>query len=164
MSDTLFKTADLCDAFEGKVQVCEPLLRMYGGHTTFHGRIETIKCFEDNSLVREQVRLPGDGRVLVVDAGGSKRCAMLGDLLAAAAYDYGWAGVIVYGLIRDSAEIAKMKLGVAAMGTIPIKSVKRGEGQLGITVRFAGVEFRRGYYCYADSDGIIVSAKPLIND
>jgi len=157
-----FKTADLCDEFEGQVQICEPMLRMYGGRDQFCGEIFSIKCFEDNSLVREQVNSPGKNRVLVVDAGGSIRCAMFGDQLAAAASKNNWAGIVLYGLIRDSADIAQMDIGVAALGTIPIKSVKRGVGASGGDVRFGGIIFRSGEFCYADVDGIICSSEPLI--
>ena len=107
-----FKTADLYDEFGDRLQVCEPGLRHYGGRRNFYGRIETIKCFEDNSRVAELVATPGEGRVLVVDAGGSKRCAMLGDMLAQKAVDNGWAGVVMFGCIRDSEEISTMPLGV----------------------------------------------------
>lgn len=156
-----FSTADLCDAHTDDVQVCEPLFADYGGQRRFHGEIRTLKCFEDNSLVREALATAGDGAVLVVDAGGSRRCAMLGDQLAQLAVNNGWAGVVMYGLIRDSEAISAMPLGVKALGTIPVKSVKRGEGQPQIPVRFAGVSFVPGHWLYADADGIVVSERPL---
>lgn len=155
-----FKTADLCDSHED-LQVCEPLFRDFGGKVRFSGPVSTIKCFEDNSLVREAVNEPGEGRVLVVDAGGSLRCAMLGDLLAAAAVANGWSGVVMYGLIRDSAEIGGMALGVKALGTLPLKSVKRGIGERDVPVRFGGVTFTPGDYVYADEDGLLCSGRPL---
>jgi regulator of ribonuclease activity A len=155
-----FKTADLCDA-HADVQVCEPVFRDFGGNLRFSGPVSTIKCFEDNSLVRQAVNEPGDGRVLVVDAGGSMRCAMLGDLLAAAAVANGWSGVVMYGLIRDSAEIGGMALGVKALGTLPLKSVKRGIGERDVPVRFAGVTFTPGDHVYADEDGLICSTASL---
>ena len=156
-----FKTADLCDEFQDAVQVCEPGLRDFGGRRRFAGRISTIKCFEDNSLVREALGEPGAGRVLVVDAGGSMRCAMLGDLLAAKAVENGWSGVVMYGLIRDSADIASMQLGVKALGTHPLKSVKKGVGERDLPVRFHGVDFAPGAYLYADADGIVCSPSAL---
>ena len=156
-----FKTADLCDDYSQTVQICEPVFSDFGGESRFHGEISTIKCYEDNSLVREAVAEPGRGRVLVVDAGGSLRCAMLGDLLAAKAVENGWAGVIMYGLIRDSADIAKMQLGVKALGTLPLKSVKKGLGERDVQVRFAGVLFVPGQFVYADEDGIICSSERL---
>jgi regulator of ribonuclease activity A len=150
-------TADLWDAHEGDLQVCEPVFDDYGGLRHFSGPIRTLKCFEDNSLVRDALGHAGEGAVLVVDAGGSRRCAMLGDQLAELAVRNGWAGVIMNGLIRDSEAIAAMPLGVKALGTIPVKSVKRGEGQTGIPVRFAGVTFLPGQWLYADPDGIVVA-------
>ena len=157
-----FKTADLCDEYMDSLQICEPDFSDYGGRRRFFGQISTIKCFEDNSLVREAVAEPGEGRVLVVDAGGSRRCAMLGDLLAAKAVAKGWAGVLMYGLIRDSSDIAQMDLGVKALGTYPLKSVKKGVGERDVPVRFAGVSFNPGSYLYADEDGIVCSETPLL--
>ena len=156
-----FKTADLCDEYAESLQVCDPGFSSFGGRARFHGQISTIKCFEDNSLVREAVAEPGEGRVLVVDAGGSKRCAMLGDLLAAKAVENGWAGVLMNGMIRDSADIARMDLGVKALGTHPLKSVKKGVGERDVEVRFSGVRFVPGAYLYADEDGVICSACAL---
>lgn len=159
-----FKTADLCDDHydNGYIQVCEPLFGDFGGLLRFHGEIHTIACFEDNSMVREAVAMDGKGKVLVVDAGGSMRRAMLGDMLAAKAVENGWAGVIMHGPIRDSADIQEMELGVKAMGTLPLKSVKRGEGRHNEVVTFAGATFTPGHYVYADEDGIIVSSEKLI--
>ena len=156
-----FSTADLCDAHQDSLQVCEPIFADYGGRRSFHGPVRTLKCFEDNSLVRDALGQPGEGAVLVVDGGGSRRCAMLGDQLAEMAVKNGWAGVVMHGLIRDSEAIGAMSLGVKALGTIPLKSVKRGEGQAGIAVRFAGISFTPGDWLYADSDGIVVSHHPV---
>lgn len=156
-----FQTADLCDAHSDNLQIVEPMFRDYGGSLSFCGPICTIKTFEDNTLVREAVESPGEGRVLVVDAGGSMRCAMLGDNLARLAVDNGWAGVVMYGCIRDSAEIGTMPLGVKAIATHPLKSVKANYGQRDVEVRFAGVTFRPGEFLYADSDGIVVSPTSL---
>jgi len=157
-----FKTADLCDEYPDSLQICEPGFSSYGGRRRFFGQISTIKCFEDNSLVREAVAEPGEGRVLVVDAGGSKRCAMLGDMLAAKAAAKGWSGVLMYGLIRDSVDIAQMDLGVKALGTCPLKSVKKGVGERDVVVRFGGVTFVPGEYLYADEDGIVCSSTALL--
>jgi regulator of ribonuclease activity A len=156
-----FKTADLCDEFADRVQICEPIFRDYGGVLRFAGPIATVKCFEDNSRVRERLSEPGEGRVLVVDAGGSLRCAMLGDNLARMGQDNGWAGVLMYGCIRDSADIGAMQIGVKALGTLPLKSEKRGVGLNDVEVRFAGVSFSPGAHLYADEDGVIVAAEPL---
>lgn len=157
-----FKTADLCDEHADTLQICEIGFLSFGGVSRFHGPVSTLKCFEDNSLVRAALSEPGAGRVLVVDAGGSKRCAMLGDILASMGIENGWAGIVMYGLIRDSADIADMAIGVRALGTHPLKSRKRGEGERDIPVRFAGVEFVPGSFVYADEDGIICSQTVLL--
>lgn len=161
-TETLFKTADLCDLHAGELQICEPLFRDYGGRLCFSGPIRTVKCFEDNSRVREALESPGEGHVLVVDAGGSRRCAMLGDNLAQLAIDNGWSGVLLYGCIRDSADIGRMPIGVKALATHPLKSEKRGEGLRDVELRFAGVCFRPGAWLYADGDGVIVAERDLL--
>ena len=154
-------TADLCDDHADRVQVCEPTFHVFGGRRAFHGPISTVRCFEDNSRVKEAVESPGEGRVLVVDGGGSRRRALLGDKLGLAAVSNGWAGVIIHGCIRDSAELGRMDLGIRALGTMPLRSDKRGEGDRDVPVRFAGVTFRPGEFVYVDEDGIIVSATAL---
>ncbi|MGB7397016.1 MAG: ribonuclease E activity regulator RraA [Candidatus Macondimonas sp.] len=154
-------TTDLSDAHPDAIQVAEPMFRDFGGQRAFHGAIATVKLFEDNALVRSILETPGAERVLVVDGGGSMRCALLGDQLAELAVRNGWAGVVVYGCIRDSEAIGQLPLGVKALATYPLKSIKRGEGQREIPVRFAGVHFRPGAWLYADGDGLIVSEHPL---
>jgi regulator of ribonuclease activity A len=156
-----FKTADLCDRYGEALGVCEPVFRSYGGLARFAGPVATVKCFEDNTQVKAALAEPGERRVLVVDAGGSRRCAMLGDLLAAGALRNGWAGVLIHGCIRDSGEIGGMALGVKALGTIPRKSERRGEGQRDIPVTVAGATFRPGDWVYCDEDGVIVADRPL---
>ena len=156
-----FKTADLCDQFSDELEVCEPLFRDFGGKRAFAGQIATIKCFEDNSRVRDLVAEAGAGRVLVIDAGGSLRRAVLGDMLAEKAVANGWSGAVVYGCIRDSAAIGQMPLGVKALNVHPLKTDKRNEGQRDLPVRFAGVTFRPGEWLYADEDGVIVARRPL---
>jgi regulator of ribonuclease activity A len=154
-------TADLCDDHGERVQVCEPVFHAFGGCRAFHGAISTVRCFEDNSRVKEAAESPGGGRVLVVDGGGSRRRALFGDKLGLAAVGNGWAGVIIHGCIRDSAELGRMDLGIRALGTMPLRSDKRGEGDRDVPVRFAGVTFRPGEFVYADEDGVIVSATAL---
>ena len=154
-------TADLCDEHGDEVQVCEPLLQPFGGRRSFSGPMSTVRCFEDNSRVKEAVDGPGEGRVLVVDGGGSRRRALFGDKLGSAAGKNGWAGVILYGCIRDSGELGQMNLGIRALGTMPLRSDKRGEGERDVPVRFAGVTFRPGDYVYVDEDGVVVSHRPL---
>lgn len=156
------RTADLCDQFSDELDICEPLFGDFGGQVQFGGQIATIKCFEDNSLVRELTAEAGNGRVLVIDAGGSMRRAVVGDMLAQKAVDNGWAGIVVYGCVRDSAALADMPIGVKALGTHPLKTDKRGEGQRDIPVRFGGVAFRPGDWLYADEDGVIVARRPLL--
>jgi len=158
---TMKGTADLCDEHGDELQVCEPIFQMFGGRRAFAGPVSTVRCFEDNSRVKEAVDGPGEGHVLVVDGGGSRRRALFGDKLGSAAVKNGWAGVIIYGCIRDSGELGQMNLGLRALGTMPLRSDKRGEGERDIPVRFAGVTFRPGDYVYVDEDGVIVSHRPL---
>lgn len=156
-----FKTADLCDDHEGNVSVAQPLFKDYGGNISFAGQIFTIKCFEDNSLVREALKSPGEGRVLVIDGGGSTRRALVGDLLAQAGADNNWSGIIVNGCIRDSGVIATIGIGCKALGTLPMKTDKKGIGEKELTVHFADIDFVPGHHLYADEDGIIVSPNKL---
>jgi regulator of ribonuclease activity A len=156
-----FATTDLSDEFGDELQACQSIFRDFGGVTRFAGPIATIKCFEDNSLVRDLVAEPGAGRVLVIDAGGSMRRAVLGDVLAKQAVDSGWSGFVIFGCIRDSAAIAKMKIGVKALGLHPLKTDKRGEGQRNIKVRFADAKFTPGDWLYADEDGVLVAPRKL---
>lgn len=152
----MLPTADICDQRQD-AQVVEPVFRSFGKKTAFAGPITTLKLFEDNVLVRKTLEEDGDGRVLVVDGGGSMRCALIGDRLATLVQQNGWAGVIVYGCIRDSGPIAQMDVGVFALATHPRRSVKRGEGQRDLPVTFAGVTFAPGAFVYADEDGIVVT-------
>lgn len=157
-----FSTPDLCDQFADSVCVAEPMFNNYGGRLVFGGPIVTVKCFEDNSYVKEQVEKPGNGRVLVVDGGGSLRRALLGDMLAEKAAKNGWAGLIIYGCIRDVDIIAETDLGVQALATHPMKTDRKGVGELNIAVQFAGVTFKPGDYVYADNNGIVVAEKALV--
>jgi regulator of ribonuclease activity A len=156
-----YLTTDLCDAHEDKVRVVEPMFSSFGGRDAFFGRIATLKLFEDNSLVRSTLATPGDGRVLVIDGGGSLRRALVGDQLADLAVKNGWAGILVYGCIRDSRAIGEMDIGVFAIDTHPMKTVKRNVGEAEIPVSFGGVSFVPGEWLYADEDGVIVSSSPL---
>ncbi len=149
-------TTDLCDAHP-EIQVCEPLFQVFGGNVRFAGPITTLKVFEDNTLIKQAVESPGRGRVLVVDGGGSQRCGLVGGNLARSAAQNGWAGLVVYGCIRDADELAEQPLGVRALAAFPRKS-ERGlhSGHIGRTVVFAGVVFREGEWLCADRDGIVV--------
>jgi regulator of ribonuclease activity A len=149
-------TTDLCDAHP-EAQVCEPVFQPFGGRISFSGPITTLKVFEDNTLIKQAVEGPGNGRVLVVDGGGSTRCGLVGGNLAVSAATNGWAGIVVYGCIRDADELAEQPLGVRALAAFPRKS-QRGlhSGQAGIPVIFASVVFREGEWLCADRDGIVV--------
>lgn len=152
---------DICDAFGDQIAVLDPLFRDYGGRRRFGGEIATIRCFEDNSLVGEAVRGPGEGRVLVVDGGGSLRRALLGDQLAAAAAANGWNGLLINGCVRDVEILETIDLGVRALAAIPVKTDKRGEGQRNVPLRFAGASMEPGYWLYADANGVIVTHERL---
>jgi regulator of ribonuclease activity A len=156
-----FATTDLSDAHP-EAQTCEPLFRDYGGRVAFHGPIKTLKVFEDNALVRATLETPGEGRVLVVDGGGSTRCALFGGNLGQLAVKNGWAGVVVYGLIRDSQEISQQAFGLKALGSHPRKSEKGlHSAHADRIVRFAGTTFHPGAWLYADADGIVVSEQAI---
>ena len=159
-------TTDLCDANEpaladGRLQVMAPAFISLGGRAAFSGPAVTLKLFEDNSLLADAVKTPGEGRVLVVDAGGSQRCAVLGGNLATAAAKNAWSGIVIYGCARDSGEINAANLGVRALALHPKRSIKRGEGQRDLAVSFLGVTVRPGDWIYADADGVLVSTAPL---
>ena len=156
-----YVTPDLCDAYPDLVQVVEPLFSNFGGRDSFGGEIVTIKCFEDNSLVKDQVDVDGTGKVMVVDGGGSLRRALLGDMLAEKAARNGWEGLIIYGCVRDVDVLAQTEIGVQALASDPMKTDKRGIGDLNVPVTFCGVTFRPGEYVYPDNNGIIVSPEPL---
>ena len=158
---THYITPDLCDAYPDLVQVVEPMFNNYGLRTSFGGEIVTVKCFEDNSKVKELVGTPGKGKVMVVDGGASMRKALLGDMLAEKAAKNGWEGLIIYGCIRDVDAIMDMELGVQALGTVPMKTDKRDIGDMNVVVKFGGVEFIPGQFVYADNNGVIVSPKEL---
>jgi regulator of ribonuclease activity A len=162
MGNTIIKTADLCDNHIEKLQVVEVEMKDYGKRTIFHGEIVTLKVFEDNTLVRTALEASGKGKVLVIDGGGSKRCALVGGNIGKLAEDNGWEGIVVYGAIRDSDEIAEQNIGLKALATCPVKSIKRNEGQFNINLRFGGVNFVEGHYLYADTDGIVVSETLLM--
>lgn len=161
-----FKTPDLCDEFESDIgkslRIVSPMFQRYGARATFSGEIVTLKIFEDNSLVRTAFAEDGKGKVLVIDGGGSLRCALVGDQLAILAQKNGWEGVVVYGCIRDSVDINGIDIGVRALNTHPQKSIKKNVGDRDIAVTFGGVTFNPGKWLYADEDGVLVSSKPLI--
>ncbi|MDB5966618.1 MAG: rraA [Polaromonas sp.] len=160
-----FATCDLCDSHKndtsGDFRVLPPVFRDFGGEPAFCGPAVTVKCFEDNSLVRAAVNAPGDGRVLVVDGGGSLRRALLGGNLGAAAAANGWAGVLIDGCVRDVAELALCRTGIRALACIPLPTEKRNEGEADVPVQIQGVWVRPGEWVYADADGVVVMPAPV---
>lgn len=157
---SFFATADLID-IAPDTPSCEVQFQHFGQRKRFCGRIRTIRCLKDNALVKSTLNSPANGEVLVIDGGGSLFSALVGDQIAAAGLKNGWAGVIVYGVIRDSQEIAQMDFGIKALGTNPKKSGKTGSGAVDVTVGFGNVLFVPGHYVYSDEDGILVSENPI---
>jgi regulator of ribonuclease activity A len=152
----LTPTPDLCDRYGDRVAVAEPLFRDFGGRPAFAGEIETLRVFEDNALVRRVLERDGRGRVLVVDGGGSRRCALVGGRLASLAAGNGWSGIVVNGCVRDLAEIRAAPVGVKALAACPRASSKTGKGEQGVPLTFAGVTFTPGQYVWGDEDGLVV--------
>ncbi|WP_440100564.1 ribonuclease E activity regulator RraA [Streptosporangium sp. H16] len=154
-------TADLVDAHGSAVASCLTQFRSYGPSPRFAGPIATVRCLEDNALVKRVLATPGEGRVLVVDGAGSLRTALMGDVIAASAVSHGWSGVVVNGAVRDTAALAGLDLGVKALGSNPAKSAKGGTGELDVPVTFGEVVFTPGAWLYSDEDGILVSPAEL---
>lgn len=157
-----FKCADLCDDFSSELDVCQSEFRSYGKKLKFFGSISTVKVFEDNVLVLESLESIPEGSVLVVDGGGSKRCALMGDRLAEIAQNRKLAGVIINGCVRDTEDLAKLDVGIFALGSNPLKSKKEGKGDRQVPVSFGGIQWKPGSYVYADQDGVVVSERKLL--
>jgi regulator of ribonuclease activity A len=151
-------TADLVDEIGPDVRSCDLQLRQFGGRSDFAGPITTVRCFEDNALLKSVLSEPGDGGVLVIDGDGSLHCALVGDLIAGLARDNGWAGLIINGAVRDAATLRTLDIGIKALGTNPRKSTKTGEGVRDVAVEFGGVMFVPGHIAFSDDDGIVVVA------
>ena len=156
-----FYTADICDAHGSAVRTTKPVFSNYGRRSAFCGPVRTLRVFEDNSLVKEVLASDGGGAVLIVDGGGSTRCALLGGNLAELASRNNWAGLIINGCIRDVHEINTCDIGVRALAACPRKSKKHGAGERDVELKFAGADFRPGEYVYCDLDGVIVAAGEL---
>ncbi|MDM5227015.1 ribonuclease E activity regulator RraA [Cytobacillus sp. NJ13] len=156
-----FKTADLCDDHSKELLICQQEFKSYGQKRKFSGPISTVRVFEDNVLVKEALESIPEGNVLVVDGGGSKRCALMGDRLGEIAQSRKLAGVIIYGCVRDTVELGSLDAGILALGSNPLKSRKEGKGDRNIPVTFGGIDWKPGEYVYADEDGVIVSSKAL---
>lgn len=149
-------TADLVDDIYPDVRSCDLQLRNYGGNTMFAGRISTVRCLQDNALLKSILSEPGDGGVLVVDGDGSLHTALVGDVIAGLAAENGWAGVIVHGAVRDASTLRTIAVGIKALGTNPRKGTKTGEGDRDVAVTFGGLTFVPGEIAYCDEDGIVV--------
>lgn len=158
----VFKTADLCDEYSEKLVICELEWKSYGNKRSFSGPIRTVRVFEDNVLVKEALQTIEAGSVLVVDGGGSRKCALMGDMLGEIAQSRKLSGVIIYGCVRDSVELQQMDIGILAIGTNPLKSVKRGEGDRDVVVTFGGISWKPGHYAYCDEDGVVVCDRELV--
>ena len=169
MTSAPFVTCDLLDDHPEKdIQVVSPSIdgkcfKSYGARQSFGGQIVTVKCFEDNSRVKELLATDGTGKVLVVDGGASIRCALMGDMIAASAVNNHWNGVVIYGCVRDVDAIAELDLGVHALAAIPRKSQRQGIGEIEISLYFGGVSIHSGDYLYADNNGIIISKEKLVD-
>lgn len=166
---TAFVTCDLLDNHpQLDLQVMSPCIdgksfKSYGARQTFGGQVVTVKCYEDNSRVKELLATDGTGKVLVVDGGASMRCALMGDLIAESAVKNHWNGVVIYGCVRDVDAIAQLDLGVHALAAIPQKSTRKGIGEVDLTLSFGGVVIRSGDYLYADNNGIVISRQALVS-
>ena len=169
MANAAFVTCDLLDDHPEKhIQVMTPsmdgkLFKSYGARKSFAGQAVTVKCFEDNSRVKELLATDGAGKVLVVDGGASMRCALMGDMIAESAVKNQWDGVVIYGCVRDVDAIAELDLGVHALAAIPQKSNRKGIGEMGLTLYFGGVSIHPGDYIYADNNGIVIAKEKLVD-
>lgn len=160
MTAAALPTSDLSDAYP-QARIAEPVFRDYGGNVAFSGPAFTVRVFEDNTLVRATLETPGQGRVLVVDGGASLNCALVGDILAGLGVQYGWAGVVINGCVRDTAGLASLPIGIKALAAHPRRSGKGGSGEQGVSLIFAGVTVEPGDWIYADADGLLVSKEEL---
>jgi regulator of ribonuclease activity A len=154
-------TADLFDQHGDALQSCDLQFRQFGGRSRFSGRIRTVRCHQDNVLIRQVLSEPGDGQVLVVDGGGSLHTSLVGDVVAGLAQGNGWAGLVVNGAVRDVVELAGLDIGIKALGSNPRKSAKEGAGETDVPVTFGGARFEPGAHLYSDEDGIVVASTAL---
>lgn len=162
MTTPAFQTADLIDDFGDRCVSCDTQFRLFGDKTHFFGRIRTVKCYDDNVLVRKALETPSEGEVIVVDGAGYLGSALVGDQMAALALKNGWAGIVIFGGLRDSVVMNGMSVGVKALGTNPRKSGKRGVGETDVPVTFGNATFRPGEWIYSDPDGILVARENLL--
>jgi regulator of ribonuclease activity A len=151
-----FSTADLYDRYGERLEVCDTQFRQFGGRTVFGGEVRTVRCFQDNALLKSILGTPGNGGILVVDGGGSVHTALTGDLIAALAIENGWAGLVINGAIRDADVLAGLDIGIKALGSNPRKSTKTGAGKQDVAVTIGGASFRPGDRVWCDNDGVVV--------
>jgi regulator of ribonuclease activity A len=156
-----YSTADLVDAHSDVVRSCDVQFRQYGGRSRFYGPVRTVKTLEDNALIKQTLSTAGEGAVLVVDGSASLRSALVGDVIAGLGQKNGWAGLVIWGVVRDTAALGGLDMGLKALGSNPWRSGKKGTGQVDVPVTFGGVEFRPGNWLYSDEDGILVSDRKL---
>ena len=156
-----FSTADLCDLHDARLRSCPLQFRQFCAVTRFCGPVRTVKCYDDNVLVRRTLETPGDGKVLVVDGAGFLGSALIGDQIASIAERNGWAGVVIYGAVRDVVALATMNIGIKALGSNPRKSGKAAIGQVDVPVMLGGITVHPGEWLYSDEDGILIAAEPL---
>lgn len=156
-----YNTSELCDIYHENVNVVEPLFSNFGERTSFGGKITTVKCFEDNGLLYELLEENGRGRVMVIDGGGSVRCALINAELARLAFKNEWEGLVIYGAVRQVDELEELDIGIQAMAAIPVGAESTGSGESDIRVNFGGVTFFSGDHLYADNTGIVLSEEPL---
>ena len=156
-----YNTSELCDIYLDTIDVVEPLFASYGGRRSFGGQITTVKCFEDNGLIVEQLRTEGAGRVLLVDGGGSLRRALIDADIATLAADNGWEGLVIFGAVREVDALEELEIGIQALGSMPVGADSNGGGEVDVAVNFGGVTFLPEDHLYADTTGIILSPEPL---
>lgn len=156
------KTADIHDAFSSEVEVCSLPFLILGRKRSFFGPVATLQCFEDHALLKSELEMPGKGRVLVVDGGGSLQSALFGDKMAGLLSDNGWVGIVINGAIRDCAEIDALEIGVRCLGATPKRSAGAGRGTKDLPVKFGGATFLPGGYVYCDADGVLACRRPLV--
>ena len=157
MSVEFRPTADLVDDIGDGVRSCDTQFRQFGGRTEFAGPITTVRCFQDNALLKSVLSEPGDGRVLVVDGSGSLHTALVGDIIAELGRSNGWSGLILHGAVRDASTLRTLDIGIKALGTNPRKSAKTGTGERDVVVTLGGVDFVPGDLAFSDDDGIVVT-------
>lgn len=159
-----YNTSALCDIYLDQVDVVEPMFSNFGGSASFAGQLTTVKCFEDNGLIRKVLEQDGVGRVLLIDGGGSLRRALIDADLSSLAEENEWEGIVVYGCVREVDELEDMNIGIQALAAIPVGAAQQSVGEIDVAVNFGGVTFLPEDYLYADNTGIIISQEPLDSD